>query len=172
MADRTDYQDFVASRWPRLLRLAFLLTQDWAAAEDLVQTGLVKAWFAWPRIRGEPEPYVRKIIVNTQMSWLRRTWRSKEVTSAAVPDQAEGPDVFGETNDRDAVWAALRRLPPRQRAVLVLRYFEDLSEAQVAKLLGCSVGTVKSQSSKALATLRIDEVLVTTMTHERGPDRR
>jgi RNA polymerase sigma-70 factor (sigma-E family) len=163
MADRADYQDFVTTGWPRLLRLAFLLTQDWAAAEDLVQTALVKAWFAWPRIRGEPEPYVRKIIVNTRTSWLRRTWRSREVTSAAVPDQPGDLDVFGETHDRDAVWAALRRLPPRRRAVLVLRFFEDLPETQVAELLGCSVGTVKSQASKALATLRIDEVLKTTM---------
>ena len=170
MADRTEYQDFVTTAWPRLLRLAYLLTQDWAAAEDLVQTGLVKAWFAWPRIGGEPEPYVRKIIVNTRTSWLRLAWRSRELSSATVPDQVEDLDAFGEANDRDAVWAALRRLPPRQRAVLVLRFFEDLPEVQVAELLGCSVGTVKSQASKALARLRIDEVFMTTMV--RGRDDR
>jgi RNA polymerase sigma-70 factor (sigma-E family) len=163
VADRADYQDFVTAGWPRLLRLAFLLTQDWAAAEDLVQTALVKAWFAWPRIGGAPEPYVRKIIVNTQTSLLRRTWRSREITSAALPDQAKDLDLFGEANDRDVVWAALRRLPRRQRAVLVLRFIDDLPEAQVAELLGCSIGTVKSQASKALAKLRIDDVLMTTM---------
>lgn len=163
MADRAEYQEFVIARWNRLLRLGFLLTQDWAAAEDIVQTALVKAWFAWPKVRGEPEPYVRKIIVNTHVSSLRGGWRRQEITSAVLPDRAGSADVSGQAHDRDAVWTALRGLPPRQRAVLVLRFFEDLSEAEVARVLGCSVGTVKSQASKALAKLRVDETLVTTM---------
>ncbi|GAA3222234.1 SigE family RNA polymerase sigma factor [Actinocorallia longicatena] len=160
MADRSDYQAFVASRWPRLLRLAYLLTQDWQSAEDLVQTALVKAWFAWPRVTGDPEPYLRKIIVNTHSSWWRRAWRSREITSEAVPDRP-GPDHTAHTGERDLVWDALGRLPDRQRTAVVLRFYEDLPEAQVAELMHCSVGTVKSQTSRALAKLRVDPAVLT-----------
>jgi RNA polymerase sigma-70 factor (sigma-E family) len=159
MADRSNYPPFVAARWARLLRTAYLLTQDWAAAEDLTQAALVKAWLAWPRLREEPEAYVRRIIVTTYTSWWRRHWRRSELSTDAPPDRPAPAEQLVEIDERDAVWQALRRLPARQRAVVVLRFFEDLSEAQAAALLGCSVGTVKSQTSKALSKLRVDDAL-------------
>lgn len=153
MADRAFYPDFVATRSDRLLRVAHMLTRDWATAEDLLQESLAKAWFAWPRL-DEPEPYVRRILVTTYTSWWRRRWR-QEVPSDDLPDSGSGqPDPLGE---RDAMWRALGRLPARQRAVLVLRFYEDLSVAETAAVLGCHEGTVKSQTAKALAKMRVDE---------------
>ena len=147
------FDEFVAARSRALLRTAYLLTHDHALAEDLLQTALTKAWFAWRRIDGDPEPYVRRILVNTYASWWRRKWNGEhptdELPERARPTPAEPTDL----------WQAMERLPRRQRAVVVLRYFEDLTEAQTAELLGCSVGTVKSQCSKALAKLRIDPAL-------------
>jgi RNA polymerase sigma-70 factor (sigma-E family) len=151
VADRSDYPAFVAGCWTRLLRTAYLLVQDWAAAEDLTQAALVKAWLAWGRLDDDPEAYVRKIIVTTHVSWWRRRWRHRERPDAA--------DETGAVDERDAVWRALGRLPAGQRAVVVLRYFEDMTEAQVASILGCSAGTVKSQASRALARLRVDDTL-------------
>ncbi|TYB53793.1 SigE family RNA polymerase sigma factor [Nonomuraea sp. PA05] len=161
MADRSEYDAFVAAAWPRLLRTAYLLTRDWAVAEDLVQTALMKAWVSWGRIKDEREAYVRKIIVNVHVSWWRRRWRQVELTTGAPPDHAETADRMGQADERELVWQALGRLPARQRAVIVLRFFEDMTEAQAAATLGCSVGTVKSQTSKALAKLRIDESFAT-----------
>ncbi|GIJ80614.1 RNA polymerase sigma-70 factor, sigma-E family [Micromonospora phaseoli] len=152
------FDDFVASRSPRLLRTAFLLTRDWALAEDLLQTALARAWESWRRIEGDPEPYVRRIIVNAYASWWRRRWRG-ELPTADLPEAATAQDPHLGFDDRDRLWRALGRLPRRQRAVLVLRYFEDLSEAEIAGALGCSIGTVKSQASRALAKLRLDETL-------------
>jgi RNA polymerase sigma-70 factor (sigma-E family) len=150
------FDAFVLARSRRLLRTAYLLTQDHALAEDLVQTALAKAWFAWSRIEGgDPEPYVRKIMVNTYSTWWRRRWNGEhptdELPEVAVPSSAE------ESAD---VWRALQRLPRRQRAVVVLRFYEDLSEAETARILGCSTGTVKSQTSKAFAKLRLDPALL------------
>ena len=157
-AKRTDYDTFVAARWPRLLRVAYLLAGDWAAAEDLTQNALVKAWFAWRRIEGDPEPYVRRIVVRSYLSARRRRWRG-EVPVDHMPDHPAAGDAANELADRDALWRALGRLPARQRAIVVLRYFEDLSERQIADQLGVRAGTVKSQASKALASLRLDESL-------------
>ncbi|MEU7858513.1 SigE family RNA polymerase sigma factor [Nonomuraea sp. NPDC049141] len=157
MADGSEYDAFVEASWHRLLRTAYLLARDWGAAEDLVQTALLKAWQAWPRLGEEREAYVRKIIVNLHVSWWRRRWRQAELTSESPPDQTRAADHMGQADDRELVWQALGRLPARQRAVVVLRYFEDLTEAQTASTLGCSVGTVKSQASRALAKLRVDE---------------
>ncbi len=148
------FDDFVAARSRALLRTAYLLTHDHALAEDLLQTALAKAWFAWRRIDGSPEPYVRRILVNTYASWWRRKWNGEHPTDE-LPERATA-DPGAEPTD---LWQAMERLPRRQRAVVVLRYFEDLTEAQTAELLGCSVGTVKSQCSKALAKLRIDPAL-------------
>ena len=156
MADRTGFEEFVAARSARLLRVCYLLTRDWAAAEDLLQTALAKAWFGWDRIRNEPEAYVRAVIANTYASWWRRRWRA-ELPTAQLPERAAAEVVY-DVDDRDEMWAALGRLPRRQRAVVVLRFYEDLSERQTADALGVSVGTVKSQTSKALAALRIDPV--------------
>jgi RNA polymerase sigma-70 factor (sigma-E family) len=148
------FDEFVAARSRALLRTAYLLTHDHALAEDLLQTALAKAWFAWRRIDGNPEPYVRRILVNTYASWWRRKWNGEHPTDE-LPERATA-DPGAEPTD---LWQAMERLPRRQRAVVVLRYFEDLTEAQTADVLGCSVGTVKSQASKALAKLRIDPAL-------------
>jgi len=164
MADRSDYPLFVAARWTRLLRTAYLLVQDWPAAEDLTQAALVKAWHAWPRLDDDPEAYVRKIIVTTHVSWWRRRWRRSEVTMGEPPERSRVADETDVVDDRDALWRALGRLPAGQRAVVVLRFFEDLSQAQVAGILGCSPGTVKSQTSRALAELRVDDTLMPAQT--------
>jgi RNA polymerase sigma-70 factor (sigma-E family) len=148
------FDEFVAARSRALLRTAYLLTHDHALAEDLLQTALTKAWFAWRRLDGNPEPYVRRILVNTYASWWRRKWNGEHPTDE-LPERA-ADDADAEPTD---LWTAMARLPRRQRAVVVLRYFEDLTEAQTAEVLGCSVGTVKSQTSKALAKLRIDPAL-------------
>ena len=150
------FDAFVLARSRKLVRTAYLLTQDHALAEDLVQTALAKAWFAWSRIEsGDPEPYVRKIIVNTYASWWRRRWNGEQ-PSAELPETAT-PLADDERTD---VWQALQRLPRRQRAVVVLRYYEDLTEVETARILGCTTGTVKSQTSKAFAKLRLDPALL------------
>ena len=161
--ERIDFDEFVAARSSGLLRTAYLLTRDHALAEDLLQTALSKAWFAWARIDTSPEAYVRRILVTTYSSWWRRRWNGEQAT-AELPEQV-GPDASAASDDSHDLWAAMGRLPRRQRAVVVLRYVEDLTEAQTAELLGCSVGTVKSQTSKALAKLRIDPALSEDRTH-------
>ncbi len=157
MASSVEFEDFVVARSPSLLRTAYLLVRDMQLAEDLVQTSLTKAWFSWRRINGDPEPYVRRIMVTTSASWWRRRWIHEHpmasVPERAVPDGVDWPAHGGE------VWAALGRLPRRQRAVVVLRYVEDRSEAETAELLGCSVGTVKSQCHRAMSKLRADSAL-------------
>lgn len=160
MAAKTDFDEFVAARSSRLLRTAYLLTRDHALAEDLLQTALTKAWFAWSRIESDPEPYVRKILVNTFATWWRRKWNG-EHAYAEPPEPDPGPGAHDVADQRQDLWTAMGRLPRRQRAVVVLRYVEDLTEAETAHLLGVSVGTVKSQTSKALAKLRIDPALAT-----------
>lgn len=153
--DPGDFDDFVSVRSTRLLRTAYLLTRDHGRAEDLLQTALAKAWLSWSKIQGDPTAYVRTILVNTYATWWRRRWNDERPTSE-IPDP-------GYDEDRSAsydLWAALGRLPRGQRAVIVLRYFEDLSEAETASVLGCSAGTVKSQSAKALLKLRSDSALV------------
>lgn len=153
MGVESDFADFVASRQRKLLRSAWLLTGDWALAEDLVQTSLAQAWTRWSRIAADtPDAYVRRVMINTALGWRRRRWRA-EVPTGAVPDrQPAGDDQRTET--RLVLVEAIRSLPPRQRATIILRFFDDMTEAQAADILGCSVGTVKSQTSKALAALR------------------
>src|ERR1700759_5257253 len=139
MADRLGFDEFVATRSARLLRVADMLTHDWAAAEDLLQEAMAKAWFAWGRVHGDPEPYVRRVIVTSYISQNRRRWRH-ELPVDDVPEQTS-VDPSSGSDRRDVLGRAVRRLPPRQRAVLVLRFYEDLSEVEVARILGCSVGT-------------------------------
>lgn len=153
------FEEFVAAASPRLLRTAYLLTRDAGHAEDLLQTVLAKAWRSWRRVKGDPEPYVRRIMVNTHATWWRRRWRGEE-PAGELPESIGAPEQHA-VDERDWLWQALGRLPSGQRAVLVLRFYEDLTEAQTADLLGCSVGTVKSQASKALAKLRLDETIRT-----------
>ncbi|MDR2985739.1 MAG: SigE family RNA polymerase sigma factor [Nocardiopsaceae bacterium] len=153
MAGSQGFEDFVNARGQALQRFGYLLTSDWALAEDLVQTALSRAYPRWSRIQGDaPDAYVRKVMVNTWSSWWRRRWRG-ELPAAFLPDVAAG-DAYAAVDRRHAVASALAGLPRRQRLVLVLRYNEDLSERQVSEMLGISIGTVKSQTAKALATLR------------------
>jgi RNA polymerase sigma-70 factor (sigma-E family) len=147
MGDRPDFSVFVAARSAALLRTAFLLTGDWAAAEDLLQASLAKSWRSWSRVSDRPESYVRAVLANTYVSWRRRRWHA-ELPTSELPEVLVA-DRTSEVDEREALWLALRRLPRRQRAVVVLRYYDDLTEAETAVMLGITVGTVKSQSSKA-----------------------
>ncbi|WP_405427518.1 SigE family RNA polymerase sigma factor [Micromonospora sp. NBC_00617] len=149
-----EFREFVAARSAALLRTAYLLAGDWATAEDLLQTALTKTYLAWKRLGGieAVEPYARRVMVNTSTSWWRRRWHGERPTE--VLPERPGVDEIEQQLDRDLLWRHLRELPSRQRAVLVLRYYEDMSEAQTAALLDISPGTVKSQASRALATLR------------------
>lgn len=157
MGRSEDFDQFVAARSGRLLRIAFLLTRDAGLAEDLLQTSLTKAWFAWNRVEGDPEAYVRRILVNTYSSMWRRKWNGERPTEV-LPDPGLSGHAEASATQQDLL-TALGRLPKRQQAVVVLRYFEDLSEADTAAALECSVGTVKSQCAKALAKLRVDPAL-------------
>jgi RNA polymerase sigma-70 factor (sigma-E family) len=149
-----EFADWMAARQVALVRTAYLLTGSQHAAEDLVQATLTKLYLAWDRIadRQHVDAYARRALVNEHRSTWRRAQRRLEVLSEAPPDA--GQEIAGYDGEREAVWRFVQGLPPRQRAVIVLRYYEDLSEAQIADLLGISAGTVKSQASRALAALR------------------
>jgi RNA polymerase sigma-70 factor (sigma-E family) len=151
-----EFEDFMAARYASLLRTAYLLTQDRVLAEDLLQTALAKCWPVWRRI-DDPGPYVHRTLVNTYTAWWRRRWNG-EYPTAELPHTATS-DHAG-LDERTDLGEALRRLPRRMRAVVVLRFYEDLTETDTARILGCSVGTVKSQTSRALAKLRIDPALL------------
>lgn len=167
--DEDEFRRFTAARWPGLVRTAYLLTGDLGHAEDLAQTALIKAYRSWHRVRGvdDVDAYVRKILINANRSRFRAK-RPVEYSVATVPEPPAGPDANPAVEERDVLFAALAGLPPRQRAIVVLRYWEDLAESEVAVLLGCSVGTVKSQASRALAKLRADAGLA-GLTPFRGP---
>lgn len=155
--NQVPFEDFVAARAGALRRTAYLLTRDHHLAEDLTQTVLAKAWRRWTRINGSPEAYVHRILVNEHVSWRRRRWNGERPTEI-LPEDA-GPNPTDAVGLRSDLWEAVGRLPKRQRTTLVLRLYEDLTEAQTAHLMGCSVGTVKSQMSKALSRLRRDPKL-------------
>ena len=150
--DRREFGEFVAARSGALIGLAYVLTADQHAAEDLLQTALTRAAARWSRIHSAPEAYVRQIMYREQISSWRRRARRRETSMAEPPDQAVAADTGSEA--RLIVQEVLRALPAGKRAVLVLRYFEDLPEARVADILGISVGTVRSQTSKAITQLR------------------
>lgn len=154
-AARADFEAWMVARQSRLLRTAYLLTGDVHAAEDLVQTALAKLYLAWDRVSDAPsiDAYVRKIMVNEHTSTWRRLWRHREVvTDTSTHDVAVNAAEYDGVGA--ALWDAVRALPERQRAVVVLRYYEQLSERETADALGVTVGTVKSQASRALDTLR------------------
>jgi RNA polymerase sigma-70 factor (sigma-E family) len=151
---RQDFAEFVAGRSAELLRLAYVLTADQHEAEDLLQSALAKAAARWGRIRSAPEGYVRQIMYREQVSWWRRRARRPVTVVARVPEPPPREDQMVMVEARLALRDALLALPPGKRAMLVLRYLEDLPEAQVADVLGCSVGTVRSQTRKAIAQLR------------------
>jgi len=148
------FQSWAAARVGRLHRVAYLLCGDWHVAEDMVQEALTSAALHWRRVEqaDQPDAYVRRILVNqVSRHWRRRSTHERPVPhlpEAVVADGSDGRAI------REEVMDAMRQLPPRQRAAVVLRYFEQLSEAETAAALGCSVGTVKSQTSRALTTLR------------------
>jgi RNA polymerase sigma-70 factor (sigma-E family) len=147
-----EFREFVTARSHALFRVAYALTGQQQSAEDLVQVALTRTAGRWRRIRGAPEAYARKIVYHEHASWWRRR-SSRELPVGAVPERAV-TDGTGTAVRRLALQQALRRLAPRQRAVLVLRFLEDLSERDVATALGCSPSTVGSQTSRALARLR------------------
>ncbi|WP_230686867.1 SigE family RNA polymerase sigma factor [Catellatospora vulcania] len=157
MAETAEFDEFVATRSRHLLRVAYLLTGDHGLAEDLLQTALARSWSAWRRLDGNPEPYVRQVLLNTYNSWWRRRWNGERPTEM-LPERAR-PAPQSSVDERDEVWRALSRLSRQQRTVLVLRYFEDLSEAEIAQTLHISPGAVKSHASKGLARLRLDPSL-------------
>jgi RNA polymerase sigma-70 factor (sigma-E family) len=159
MGDRTTRRDaefsaYLAARQASLLRTAYLLTGDRHQAEDLVQTAFAKLYLAWDRVleRESVDGYVRRILVNENASLWRRAWRRREFATDRVPDVASH-DTYDDGRGA-ALWDLVQTLPRKARAVLVLRYYEELSEAETADVLGISTGTVKSQTSRALATLR------------------
>lgn len=147
-----EFTEFVAARSMALLRVAVALTGDRHRAEDLVQVALGKLAGRWHKV-DDPEGYTRRVIYHDYVSWWRRRSVRGEVLGASVPERPEA-DRAVDADRRIDLRSALRLLGPRQRAVLVLRYFEDLPEAAVADVLGCSVGTVRSQAHRALARLR------------------
>ncbi|MFG2556909.1 SigE family RNA polymerase sigma factor [Streptomyces sp. NPDC048581] len=149
------FQEFVRARWSHLVRTAYLLTGDAHHAEDLTQTALAKAYRSWRRVAraDNPEAYVRRMLVSCNSDRFRKRRVTERLTDA--PPETPGRDAgYAGVDERGALLGALAQLPPKQRAVVVMRYWEDLSEAEVADVLGCSVGTVKSQASKGLAKLR------------------
>jgi len=151
MADEAAFNDFVIARTPALTRTAYLLTHDHQLAEDLVQTALFKTAKAWDRIEGEPEPYVRRILYTENIS----RWRRRRHVVEAFQPTYDGPAVPVDDPDvHVALERALAELTWRQRTVLVLRYYEDLTEAETARVLGIGLGTVKSTHRQALRRLR------------------
>lgn len=155
--DDSSFEDFVAGSSARLFTMARLLTGgNRAEAEDLLQGAYERAYRRWGRItrRADPERYVRQILVNASIDRWRRIGRHPEIPLASSGADPRTADTAAAVADRDLLLRGLAALPPRQRAVLVLRYFEDLSEAETATMLGCSVGTVKSQTARGLARLR------------------
>ncbi len=154
MSTDEEFDDSISARWSSLYRLAYLLAASPTGAEDLLQTTLEKAYVNWARIgrMDYAEAYVRRMLANTLVSSKRRAWVHEQPwgdVPESVADSAEMPIL-----DRSLLWPLVCALPARQRAVIVLRYYEDLSEAQIADVLGCAPGTVKSQSSAAMRALR------------------
>jgi RNA polymerase sigma-70 factor (sigma-E family) len=154
--DEREYGDYVAARSRHLCGLAYLMCGDWHSAQDAVQTALTKLYLAWPRLhtREAVDPYVRRIVVRAVFDQRRLARFRREASWAEPPDAVGTADLADATPDRLAVLHALSRVPPRQRAVLVLRYWEDQPVDEVARTLGCSTGTVKSQAARGLQTLR------------------
>ena len=172
--DDPDFLEFFAGEFWPLRRVGFLLTGDWDQAEELAQDAMARTWAAWPRVRGydRPAAFARKVLLNRHRSLLRRAMDEARHLVASRP-QEQQPDVAA---DDLVLWEALQRLPSRQRSAIVLRYYLDLPEAEVARLLGVPVGTVKSWTHRGLARLRdrlgptyAEERLVGSPNPEAGP---
>lgn len=149
-----DFSAYMQARQASLMRTAYLLTGDRHTAEDLVQTAFAKLYLSWDKVRdqGSIDGYVRRILVNEHNSLWRRAWKRRELASETLPDRPHHDEYDGGAGRE--LWELVQTLPKKARAVVVLRYYEELSEAETADALGISVGTVKSQASRALATLR------------------
>jgi RNA polymerase sigma-70 factor (sigma-E family) len=156
-----EFSDFMHGRWSGLVRLGFGLTGDLQLAEDLAQTAFARAYASWGRVRkaDNPDAYLRRIVVNANRNRFRRL-RVGEVLTGTLPDILSAGDGAEQRTDRAALVTALMQLPYGQRAAVVLRYWLDLSETETAAILGCSVGNVKSQASRALAKLRTNSALL------------
>lgn len=150
------YDEFFRATWPRLFRSALALAGDAASAEDALQSAFAKAYASWGRVSraDHPEAYVRRIVVHEIIGARRYGWGRRERPQERVEPRGTVASPEAEVVERDRLWVAVQALPVRQRAVVVLRYYEDLSEAEIAEVLGCARGTVKSQAAKALAHLR------------------
>ncbi|MEW2388410.1 SigE family RNA polymerase sigma factor [Streptomyces venezuelae] len=157
-ASDNDFQGFITSRWPHLMRTAFLLTGQQHAAEDLVQSSLERTYVSWRRVStaDDPDAYVRRIMINLHARKHRPKLKEflSPQDSGPVFDRPEHGDRMAQADDRAALLHALAQLPARQREAVVLRYWEDLSETQTAEAMGCSVGAVKSNAAKGIAKLR------------------
>lgn len=156
MAEPDGFETFVTQRQGALLRLAWALTGDRQLAEDLAQAALVRLWVRWNRVAKDdldPWPYLQRVTVSINSSWSRRRWRG-EIPARSIDQSVAAPEAMVNVDDRDAVRRWLELLPTRQRAVIVLRYLEDLSVGEAAHRLDCSAGTIKSQTAKALTHIR------------------
>jgi RNA polymerase sigma-70 factor (sigma-E family) len=154
----SDFDTFARAQLPGLLRYSVMLTGEPELAADLVQDVLVKAYRHWSRIRGldRPDRYAIRMVTNAYLSW-RRSWSARHVVAMGVlPDRAGAEDLGAAHASEDDMWRRLAQLPRRQRAVLVLRYYEQLSDGEIADVLGCSAVTVRGYAHRALATLRTD----------------
>lgn len=151
-----EFEEYVSANQTRHLRTAYLLSGDRHLAEDLVQDAYAKLYLAWNRVhsRESLDAYVRRILVNEHTSWHRRAWRRRETVVDDVPERPNSANPQQDFDLRDGLWPLVRQLPARQRAAVILRYYEDLTERETAEILKCSIGTVKSQTSRAIATLR------------------
>jgi RNA polymerase sigma-70 factor (sigma-E family) len=170
-ANEDEFREFARAQARPLRRSAYLLCGDWHLADDLVQATLIKLHNAWPRVmrRHQPVSYARKILLRNWLDEMKRPWRRRERQDGTVPeiaDRTAGPAALHELAGlRAELFDGLAALPPRQRAVLVLRYFESLSISETAAALGCTEGTVKSQANRGLANMR-DRMGYTTLTRE------
>jgi RNA polymerase sigma-70 factor (sigma-E family) len=153
VSEREEFTTFYVASWPRLFRTTYAVAGDRQRTEDALQTAFAEAWSRWSRVSAADDPlaYVRRMAVNAAISGHRRAWTRRETTVRELPD---APTADEGLLEHRATWQAVSALPPRQRAVVVLRYYEGLSEREIADVLGCRPGTVKSQASAALATLR------------------
>ena len=149
------FDDYVRLRGARLVQLARLLVRDRHLAEDLVQEVLGKAFVRWQKIvkDGDPDLYLRRMLINANASWWRRR-SSGELATGRIADRSDRVDIATQTAERDAAWRLVAQLPPKQRAAVVLRFYEDLDDAAIAEILQCSPVTVRTQTMRALATLR------------------
>jgi len=163
---QAEFSEFMQGRWASLVRFGYGLTGDQGLAEDLAQTALAKAYASWSRVRraGDPDAYVRKIMLNANHSRFRKR-RVAESLAGLAPDRGT-PAPAATGDDHATLMAALRGLPRGQREVVLLRYWMDMTDAEVATALGCSVGNVKSQASRALAKLRSSGALADGVNHE------